>query len=401
MNATGYFAQAPGSAPPKAAPPGYVPLTGQTASKLAASVIGKRFHATDDAVEIGDGNLNLVFRVPATDGPVVVKQALPYLRVVGDSWPLTLDRARIEAEALAIYAGLAPARVPRIYGYAEGQAAIVMECLSGHVVWRSALVGCRQVAGAAEQVGWYCARTLMGTSAFAVDNARRRQTIARFSNPDLCAITEELVFTAPFGPAASNKVHEEVLDLAASVFDDSRLRREAAKLRWMFRTSGEALLHGDLHTGSVMVAPGDAKIIDPEFAFYGPMAFDLGSLLGNLALSRAAHHASGSGFATVLDTEAVAFWEGFHDEAARMWPADEPWREQFFSRLIRDSARFAGSEIVRRILGLAHVSDIDSLAGNTREKAQRSAIDFARDLMTGPAPQSLTELWQRAGGMPV
>jgi hypothetical protein len=48
--------------------------------------------------EIGDGNLNLVFRVRGGGGSVIVKQALPYLELAGDSWPLTLARARIFQE---------------------------------------------------------------------------------------------------------------------------------------------------------------------------------------------------------------------------------------------------------------------------------------------------------------
>ena len=43
--------------------------------------------------EVGDGNLNLVFIVKGPKGGLVVKQALPYVRLVGESWPLPLDRA--------------------------------------------------------------------------------------------------------------------------------------------------------------------------------------------------------------------------------------------------------------------------------------------------------------------
>ena len=51
-----------------------------------------------------------------------------------------------------------------------------------------------------------------------------------------------------------------------------------------FVTSTEALIHGDLHSGSVMVKEGSTFVIDPEFAFYGPMGFDLGALLSNFLL---------------------------------------------------------------------------------------------------------------------
>jgi 5-methylthioribose kinase len=55
-----------------------------------------------EAQEVGDGNLNLVFKIFDTQGisRIIVKQALPYVRCVGESWPLTLDRARLEAQTL-------------------------------------------------------------------------------------------------------------------------------------------------------------------------------------------------------------------------------------------------------------------------------------------------------------
>jgi 5-methylthioribose kinase len=78
------------------------------------------------AREVGDGNLNLVFVVTGPDGAVVVKQALPYLRCVGTSWPLTLDRAWFEYEALVEEARHARARVPAVYHFDRKMALLVM-----------------------------------------------------------------------------------------------------------------------------------------------------------------------------------------------------------------------------------------------------------------------------------
>ena len=40
--------------------------------------------------EIGDGNLNLVFIAQDSRGRgICLKQSLPYVRLVGESWPLT------------------------------------------------------------------------------------------------------------------------------------------------------------------------------------------------------------------------------------------------------------------------------------------------------------------------
>jgi 5-methylthioribose kinase len=63
----------------------------------------------------------------------------------------------------------------------------------------------------------------------------------------------------------------------------------------------QALLHGDLHTGSIMVTHDSTKCIDPEFGFYGPMGFDVGAFLGNLILA----YISQDGHATVQDDREV------------------------------------------------------------------------------------------------
>ena len=48
---------------------------------------------------------------------------------------------------------------------------------------------------------------------------------------------------------------------------------------------GQALLHGDMHTGSLMVTQDTTYAIDAEFAVYGPIAFDVGKFMANLLLA--------------------------------------------------------------------------------------------------------------------
>src|SRR6516162_7431382 len=67
--------------------------------------------------EVGDGNLNLVFIVQGPGGSVCVKQALPYVRVAGASWPMTLERAFFEASYYSAVAPCVGGLIPRIYHY--------------------------------------------------------------------------------------------------------------------------------------------------------------------------------------------------------------------------------------------------------------------------------------------
>lgn len=53
----------------------------------------------------------------------------------------------------------------------------------------------------------------------------------------------------------------------------------------LFIERQQALLHGDLHTGSFMVTEETTYAIDAEFAFYGPIAFDVCKMIANLLIA--------------------------------------------------------------------------------------------------------------------
>ncbi len=362
--------------------------------RLAAEFLGS---GPVTVSEIGDGNLNMVFRVSGGGRSVIVKQAPPYLRVAGESWPLTQDRIRIETEALRIHNDLAPGQVPQVLGCHPELAAVVLEDLHEHTVWRTAVIAGRDVPGVASLVGSYCARVLLGSSDLRMDASTRKQLESRFINAELCAITEELVFTAPYIQAESNSYDDALAEVAAALRADLPLRRASAQLLWEFRTRHEALIHGDLHTGSILVADHDARAFDLEFAFFGPMAYDTGNVLANLVFAAIGHEERGNpDFAAVVGGYAREFWTALDEEVRQLWPAHQPWEEAFLARLLADSARYAATELVRRMVGLAHVADIDSLPPDARLRAQRRCVAGARSLALGSPVRTLSDLWSRA-----
>jgi 5-methylthioribose kinase len=252
--------------------------------------------------------------------------------------------------------------------------------------------------GLAAEVGAYCARVLLGTSANRLERPERTALQARFGYSELCGLTEDLVFTAPYTESPTNRYDDQAEHLALALRSDRSLRAAAAELRFLFKTRGEALIHGDLHSGSVMVnAAGTAKIIDLEFAFFGPLGFDLGLLLANLALARLAHEARGNhAYCQVIEGFAESFWTAFTEESHRLWSPGERWYDRFLATVTADAARFAGLEMIRRIVGLAHVKDIDSLPPGQRLGAQERAVAGGRALLLGADCPTFGALWRRA-----
>jgi 5-methylthioribose kinase len=353
--------------------------------------------------EVGDGNLNLVFIVRGKDRGLAVKQALPYVRLVGESWPLPLSRSHYEHLALTHQARLVPALVPAVLHHNEGLALIAMEFLEPHIIMRKGLVAGTIYPRFAEDITNFLARTLFFSSDLAVTAGQKKDGIAAFAgNHALCKITEDLIFTDPYCVAELNRWTTPWLDATAARFrEDLDLHVAVSRLKLKFMSSPEALIHGDLHTGSIMVTERETRVIDPEFAFYGPMGFDIGAVIGNLIMSYLASsgHEGSPGErrsfeAWVLETiESV--WTGFARKFVDLWRAEangdaypaalfagaegaarlEVERQAYMAQLFRDTVGFSAAKIIRRILGLAHNIDFELI-----EDPKRRAVCEARSL---------------------
>ena len=362
--------------------------------------------------EVGDGNLNLVFIVTGPLGSAVVKQALPYARVVGESWPMSLDRAFYEFHALERLGQRDPGRLPVLYHFDPEQALLIMEHLTPHIILRKALIAGTVLPELGGHLGHYLARSLFRGSDFSMETARRKADLALFAgNVELCGITEELFFTDPFWDCARNRHTPALAPQVAAVHADRELKLAALELKRRFCTSAQTLLHGDLHTGSVMVTATDSRVIDAEFATYGPMGFDIGSLIGNLwmaYIAQAGHRADTADadhYRRWILTVADTVWTVFAAEFTRLWrtertgilsgrelleaQGDRDGAELALAALLRevwqDTLGFAGIEMHRRILGLAHIPELDSIADENRRAAcERRALAIGRELAVHP-----------------
>ena len=343
--------------------------------------------------EVGDGNLNLVFIVKDKNGNgIVLKQALPYVRLVGPSWPMAPDRARIEYETTVIHGKAAGHLVPNLYHYDPDRYIIAMEDLSDHTVWRTKLNAGEQNHGAATSIGEYVAKTSFATSIFGQGATGHYNDLGRAANPELCLITEDLVFTEPYFPADRNSVLPANEVDAKAIIDDKQMVAYMGQLKYKFMTATEALIHGDLHTGSIMVksdANGkeiSTRAFDSEFAFYGPIGFDIGAVFANfyialaraIALGRADHQK----FVKDLPSE---FWNSFEKNFRSLWPTRVDKRiytDELLEELIKqwkiDALGFAAAKMTRRIVGLAKTSDIETLEPSQREGAARGVLRSAQ-----------------------
>ncbi|MEK0083271.1 S-methyl-5-thioribose kinase [Benzoatithermus flavus] len=396
-------------------PEGYRALDDRTLAAYLAGLPAIRRRLGGDpeswrVSEVGDGNLNLVFIVEGPDGDICVKQALPYVRLVGESWPLDLKRAWFEHQAAVIQSRHAPRQIPEVLHYDEKLYLFVMERCHPHVIMRRGMIEGVVYPTFAEQIAEYLAKTLYFTSDMALPAAEKKEIVAAFcGNTELCKITEDLIFTDPYMICDRNRWTSPQLDDAArTIREDAELKRAVSALKLKFMSETQALLHGDLHTGSIMVTEDDTKVIDPEFAFVGPMGFDVGKLIGNLLMSffsQRGHECrpgEREAYRRWILATAEQVWSGFEKRFVELWtsyPTGDAYPRALFDgsegraslriaqaaymrRLFEDALGYAGTSMIRRTLGLAHNADMERIADpDLRASCERRNLELARDLI--------------------
>ena len=357
-----------------------------------------------NAVEIGDGNLNQVFIISATDGSgqsAVIKQALPYLRVAGESWPLTLERMRFETQALLLQNKLSPGRAPEVYDHDSEMALVIMEHLKNHEIMRKPLVARKRFPLFVDHITSFMAQTLFFTSDLYLTGMEKKEMQKAYINPDLCKMQEDFVYTNPYMDSDENKWNPVIDAEVRAVRANGTLKTAIAELKESYMTHAQAVLHGDLHTGSIMLNEEDTKVIDPEFAFYGPIGYDVGAVMENIVLNYLSHFAhtpdrdERESYQAYLLDMMRGVWTEFARKFEALWvdnnrgelPPARYWdfprgdeaftefRRRYIHNILRDAAGHGGCKMLRRMMGIVNVWDITSIGDlEKRAVAERAAI---------------------------
>lgn len=332
--------------------------------------------------EIGDGNINYIFKVEnKIDGKsIVLKQADKLLRSSGR--PLDLTRSKIEANILRIENNLAPHYVPEIYFYDEIMCVLAMEDISEYKNLRTELIAGKIFPNFADNISEFLSRTLLLTTDLFMNKFEKKKNVKEFTNPELCDISECLVFTEPYDNNRNRNIitagNEEFVE--NMLYKNEDLHFAILKLREKFMNYSQSLIHGDLHSGSIFINEKGIKIIDPEFSFYGPMAYDIGNVIGNLyfPLYRAKFFMEDSKkkeeFINWLEKCILDIPILFSEKCKLLWEKysndkllkNKKFRDYYIENIVKDSLAYAGTEIIRRTVGDAKVLELTSL--ETSEK---------------------------------
>ncbi len=355
--------------------------------------------------EIGDGNLNFVYKVVSKinkNKAVIVKQSVPYLRMAGEAWPLSKSRMRYEIRALKLYNELVPEFVPKVHHSDEDMSVIVMQYLDSQSVLRYGMMKGEYYPDISKKIGTFLAQTLFETSFLGMESMQRRALMSQFVlNDELCKLTEDFIFTFPYMNHESNSINpitEKYVE--NSLRNDSEYKLSILRHKEMFLTKTDALVHGDLHTGSLMVSKDDAYVIDTEFAFFGPFGFDLGKIVANFLLNYISHFNTGNKeYQEWVLCQSMAIFKEFEKQFLTKWDEQDEssllthgycnkeeldtYKKDMMVKIFQDSIGFCACSLARRSIGIAGVADIRSIADiETRAALEIKALRLSKLLMS-------------------
>ncbi|KAI7730792.1 hypothetical protein M8C21_025018, partial [Ambrosia artemisiifolia] len=317
--------------------------------------------------EVGDGNLNFVYIVTSPSGSIVIKQsdeefsqiscAIPYVRCIGESWPMTKERSYFEATALKRQHGLSPKHVPEVYHFDRTMSVIGMRYIEPpHIILRKGLIAGVEYPLLAEHMSDFMANTLFYTSLLYLTTTQHKSAVAEFcANVELCRLTEQVVFSDPYKVSEYNHWTTPYLDSdAEAVRNDKVLKLEVAELKSKFLIYGHATQENDRKAYKAWIID---TIADTWNLFYKKFTslWDI--------------HKEGPGEAYLHEIyNDVELWENV--------------KQKYMIDLFHDSLGFGAAKMIRRIVGVAHVEDFESITDSVkRADCERKALDFAKNLM--------------------
>lgn len=351
--------------------------------------------------EIGDGNLNYVFIIKSKkiqNKALILKQAVPYLRCVGEEYPLSRDRMTYEIRALKKFYEGTCEYIPKLYDTNEDMSAVIMQFLSSHIIMREGMINKIIYPNFSEHISTYLAKNLFNNSSLNIDSKSKRELIDEFnSNTELCKLTEDFVFTFAFMENDTNDSYSKNHTEFKKLISDMEFKKEVLDLKYKFMTQTDTLLHGDLHTGSIMLNENETYVIDPEFAFVGPFGFDIGALIGNLIMSYISHLVlkSKKEYSDWILLTIEEVLEKFENKFLRLWNEQKEsalikegfidaeyldlYKKEFMSNIMKETTGFAGCKMARRMFGIAGVADIRGIEElEFRDNAIRVTLNVAK-----------------------
>ncbi len=339
----------------------------------------------------GDGYCNYVFRVADADSSYIIKQSRDRLKRRGRKMPAV--RSKYEYEIMTLRSKIVPQYVPVLYHGDFENYIFIMEDVSNLKLVRYQMTNNHRFPDLARQGAEYLAATHFYTSEFFLPTEQHRELLAYYMNPELRHIMETFVFLGIFG-ADELDYHcgPAYTEYCQSILDDPELKFQRYRMRHLFMSKSETLIHGDFHTSNLFADDTHLKVIDMEYTFGAPFSFDLGFIFANLIIQfcSAAYRPFPSEeerkeCLSYLISLMQLLYTDYRDNFFSYWDQDakleyklaDGFKESLLLDILRECFGFAACVNFSRVIGTMETADFDMIEDNDlRTKAKFLSVDI-------------------------
>jgi 5-methylthioribose kinase len=271
-----------------------------------------------EVVSAGEGNMNVVLRITTDQRSFILKQSRPYVQKYPDI-PAPIERIDVEAQ---FYHALSKSDVsqhlPSVMNYAPQEYLLMLSDL-GAIVDMTSIYHAREIKDS------YVEQLVR-----IAHQCHQSSDVAGFpENMELRKLNHQHIFLLPFdgdNGFSLDDVQVGLQELAKPYQGNIALKSVIAEMGEHYLSQGDALVHGDYYPGSWMRSDEELYVLDPEFAHLGQAEFDLGVMTAHLIMAT-------------------------HDIDYRS-KVIEAYPNEIDQLLL---SRYAGIEIMRRLIGLAQL----------------------------------------------
>ena len=283
----------------------------------------------------GEGNMNVVLRIKTNKRTFILKQSRPFVQKYPDL-PAPIDRIDVEKKFYDLMDQ--NSFFPKILGYLPSDYILLLEDLGKGDDLTSLYTTRRITFDLIKEftLGLYYIH-------------KKKAPIDYPENIELRKLNHDHIFELPFKENNSfnlNHVQKGLENLSNPFKKNKSLKEKVLYAGKFYLEKGDTLLHGDYYPGSWLRVGDNNYVIDPEFSFVGPKAFDLGVMSAHIII------ASGK--------------TSFLEEIYNMYPEKVEFKK---------ISLYCGIEIIRRLIGLAQLPIKRSLM------EKKELLNFAEELI--------------------
>lgn len=230
-----------------------------------------------------DGYVNFLFLLTDSNNKkIMIKWTSPYIITIF-GFDLGQERGEFEREYMILNSSIYPNSTAKVYFYSEDRFYFAMEYLDGFENFKNQLIKGLKNDHFSEKIGEYLAYKGFKTSNLNLKPSEMLQNSFKFlKNSNTWAYLNHLNFKYHFDPKSNEKLHELVQLEIEKLQNSDKVKLRVEELQYEMVENIQSVVHGDFHTGSVLLKDDRVYIIDGEACTSGPMAYDSGVLFGNL-----------------------------------------------------------------------------------------------------------------------